>query len=130
MKINEIISESAVFEDDADTQHDSNIATLISILTFLQKRGDNAEAAVKMRTQSLLQLVQNAGATAFDYNALVAAHEKSDAIKTIIKNFNKDSVVINTTNEEADDMESEQSPVQNPEDVVDSMAKKAAKKRE
>jgi len=80
MKINEIIVESVVVESDADVD-DIAIATLMSVLTFLQKRGDNAEVPVKLRTQSLYQLVQNAGVATFDYNLLVAAHEKSDAVR-------------------------------------------------
>ena len=69
----------------------------------------------------------------FDYDALVAAHEKNPAIKNLIKSYNKDYVELSPADELADQEgttttvgdETTQAPV----DTVANMAKRAAKSR-
>ena len=69
----------------------------------------------------------------FDYDALVAANETNPAVKTLIKSYNKDYVILHSKDEEMAAATTTNTPdgdpTQNPVDTVDDMAKRAAKTR-
>jgi len=131
MKINEII-----VEDDMDAG--ANLAELsanvIPVLMFLKTQAEERGVSAKMRTDSLIRMIKNAGDTTFDYKALIAAHENSDAVKEMIKSVNRDEVVLASDELDAEDQEvtgqdAGEGPDQyalSPEEQVSSMAKKAA----
>lgn len=142
MKINEIILEDTSAEDQLGSGsgegEDTLTSNLMPVLMFLKKRSEDKELSAKLRTDSLIQLVQNAGDTTFDYNALVDAFENNDSVKEMIKTFNKDTIELSSDSDsesdeehgEEDGGEEHTSPEQNPEETVSKMAKKAAKNRQ
>jgi len=129
MKISEIICEDESAEEQlAGSSLDSN---LLPVLMFLKKQSDDRKVTPKLRTDSLIQLVQNAGDLSFSYDDLVAAHENDDAVKELISSFNEDEITLKSGNSDADDEEHEsEGPAQDPQTVVHNMAKKARSNRE
>ena len=109
-------------------------SNLLTALELLQHRYQDKKVPPKISTQSLINLVLNTDKT-FDYDALVAANENNPAVKNLIKSFNKDYVELRSAGEEAEDSGTTTNtpngdPSQAPVDTVDSMAKRAAKKRD
>lgn len=126
MKVNDIILEYLAPEDETNLS-----ANLVSVLMFLKQRSEDHGLVPKLKTDSLIQLVQNAGDNTFDYQALVSAYESDPAIKNLIKSFNENDIIL-TSDNDADTEEQAvqaQSQAQNPENTVDSMAKSALKRR-
>lgn len=108
-------------------------ANVIPVLMFLKTQAEERGISAKMRTDSLIRMIKNAGDTTFDYKALVDAHEKSDAVKELIKSVNKDEVVLASDSDEVDAEDEETTGgdansqyALSPEEQVSSMAKKAA----
>ena len=136
MKIKEIVLEDTSAEDQlgGNNGEDTLTSNLMPVLMFLRKRSEDKELSPKLHTDSLIQLVQNAGDTTFDYNALVDAYENNDSVKELIKSFNKDTIELTSDSdvdsEEHGGEEEHPEPEQNPEETVKQMAKKAAKNRE
>jgi hypothetical protein len=138
MKIREIIREDESPQEQLGNQFiDHN---LVPVLMFLIKRSDDREVAPSMNTDSLIQLVRNAGDNTFDYNALVKANEENPAVKNLITSFNRQMITLKSTAEQADsgddeditnadDEETAAGYVQSPEETVDQMAKSAATDR-
>ena len=109
-------------------------SNLLTALELLQHRYQDKKVPPKISTQSLINLVLNTDKT-FDYDALVAANENNPAVKNLIKSFNKDYVELRSAGEEDEDSGTttntpDGDPSQAPVDTVDSMAKRAAKKRD
>jgi hypothetical protein len=138
MKIREIIREDESPQEQLGNQFiDHN---LVPVLMFLIKRSDDREVAPSMNTDSLIQLVRNAGDNTFDYNALVKANDENPAVKNLITSFNRQTITLKSTAEQADsgddeditnadDEETAAGYVQSPEETVDQMAKSAATDR-
>lgn len=137
MRVREIVFEDISPEEQLSGDGKLS-ANLLPVLMFLKKRSEDKELSAKLRTQSLIQLVQNAGDTTFDYKALVNAFENNDAVKEVIKSFNREEIILRTDNDsgdgdseshgDSDEHTSEKQP--DPEKTVAAMAKKASKKRE
>ena len=135
MKVNEIIREDVSAEEQlAGGKLGGN---LLPVLMFLKKRSEDKELSAKLRTDSLIQLVKNAGDTTFDYNALVDAYESNDSVKEVIKSFNREEIILKSDVDTDDDLSSDHEgedgsgdgqKSQDPEKVVSQMAKRAAKK--
>lgn len=148
MKIFEIINEDVSAEEQLggggeDGDHNLS-ANLMPVLQFLKNRSEDKELAPKLRTDSLIQLVKNAGDSTFNYQALVTAHENDDAVKEMIKSFNEDEIILKSDFDRSgsssdsggethgDDSSDEEGGHGGPEDptvTVDKMAKRAANKR-
>lgn len=132
MKINEIINEDVSAEEQLSGNKLLN-TNLLPVLMFLKTRAEDRELSAKLRTDSLIQLVQNAGDVTFNYRSLVDAYENNDAIKELIKNFNEEEVVLKSdTDPEETDIEHSEEEGGQPEDpteVVKGMAHKAAENR-
>lgn len=130
MKIKEIISEDTSAEEQLSSSSSLN-ANLLPVLMFLKKRAEDKELSPKLRTDSLIQLVQNAGDVSFDYHALVDAYENSDTVKELIGNFNEEEIELASDDSESSEEHGDGSPDQahNPRDTVKAMAQKAAKNR-
>lgn len=131
MKINEIIREDVSPEEQLAGEG-SLSSNLLPVLMYLKKRGDDKEVATKLRTNSLIQLVQNAGDNTFTYETLVDAYENDEAVKALIKNFNKDTVEFKSEldiEDEEFDSEEEDRREQDPTEVVKGMAHSAADER-
>jgi hypothetical protein len=85
-----------LFEFAPDESSDSGLAT---VLSFLANRVQDEESDPKISTQSLINMVKNSGAY-FDYDGLVQAYENDDAVKHLIKDFNKDTVTLRLPGDE------------------------------
>lgn len=136
MKIKEIISEDISAADQLSGE-DSLTSNLMPVLMFLKKRSEDKELSPTLRTDSFIQLVQNAGDESFDYNSLVDAFEDNDQVKELIKSFNKESITLKSDADIDDDdqehssgEEEDYTHVDDPEATVKSMAHSAAKERE
>ena len=103
MKIREVITEG------------SN-ASLVTALELLKGKMSS------INTDSLIRMVQNTGIP-FNYQALASAVDSDDAVKQIIKNFNKDEVTFNTGEDEQPGAVSDEG------NTVEKMAKRALNKR-
>jgi hypothetical protein len=133
MKIREIIREDVSAEEQLGGEGTLSI-NLLPVLMFLKKRAEDRELSAKLSTNSLIQLVQNAGDTTFTYESLVDAFENDEAVKELIKNFNEEEVILKSDtdpDEESDiDHEDEEGgQAQDPTEVVKGMAKSAASER-
>ncbi len=136
MKISEIIREDVSAAEQLSHGLGSN---LVPVLTFLKNRSADKDLAPKMRTDSLIQMVQNAGDNTFTYESLVAAYEEDEAVKELIKSFNKHEIILKSDldhDDSEDEMHgSEENDAEQhggPEDptvTVDNMASRAAKNR-
>lgn len=79
MKIREII-----VEDNNTTEFGSN---LLPVLSFLYYRSKNKGLTPKIHTASLIQFVQNAGDSTFDYDTLCTLNQTNEAIQHILSQF-------------------------------------------
>lgn len=106
--------------------------TLVSVLNFLKSSSDKRGLTPKISTASLINMVKNAGTTAFEYGDLVKANEADPTVKNLIKSFNKDEVIIASDNSQTvtNAPDSYAGASQNPEKTVSSMAKSALNRRQ
>jgi len=105
---------------------------LLTALELIQHRYKDRDQLPKINTQSLINMVLNTDRT-FSYDSLVAANDSNPAVKNLIKSFNKNYVELNpiSSGDEAETVNPpEGNPTQNPVDDVNSMATRAAKKRD
>ena len=108
-------------------------SNLTTALELIRHRYKDKKQPPKISTQSLINLELNSEKT-FDYDALVAANENNQALKNLIKSYNKDYIELlpagelddtDATTTNSPDGEATQAPV----DTVSNMAKRAAKTR-
>jgi len=127
MKIREIISEGWLTEGPDDSENED----LITILLYLKERSEDDAESATLRTDSVIQLVRNAGRSMFDYHALTSAFESDEAVKNLIKTFSKDEITLKSDNDDSEDetFDNEEDQAMNPEDTVQNMAQSAANKR-
>ena len=118
MRIAEILAE------DAPTELNANLMT---VLQFLRSRNLEKNVSLKLSTNSLINMVKNTGETSFGYDDLVNA-SSHPAVKNLIKNFNKDEIIIASDLDGTPDISNPNADM-SPEDTVDSMAKRALNKR-
>lgn len=117
MRINEILKEQVSQQD----------ASLITALTLLQRRADEAGSSPTLSTQSLINMIKNTDQS-FSYDALINAQESNPAVKNLIKSFNKDQVTLNPLNSYEDEIVGAEGSGGGP-DTVGNMAKSASKAR-
>jgi len=137
MKVNEIINEDVSAEEQLGTQ--SLSSNLIPVLDFLKNRSEDKELVAKLRTDSLIQMVQNAGDNTFDYAALERAYDTDEGVKSRIAKFNPDEITIKSSfdkgsgasdsGEGGEDEHGGEGHQEDPTQIVDRMAKKASAKR-
>jgi hypothetical protein len=114
------------FEHSSTNTPESN---LLTALELIRNRYNDQDKLPKISTQSLINMVLNTDKT-FNYDSLVAANDTNPAVKNLIKSYNKDYVELRSADEAQDDEGYNTPDVDSPVDVVPSMAKKAAKKRD
>jgi hypothetical protein len=88
-----------LYEFAPDENTESGLATTLS---FLATRIYDEDDDPTMSTDALINMVKNTGAY-FDYDALVDAYENDEAVKNLIKDFNKDTVTLKLPGDEAID---------------------------
>lgn len=141
MRVSEIVFEDTSAEDQlggaADGEPGNLSANLLPVLMFLKKRSEDKELSPKLRMDSLIQLVQNAGDNTFTYEAFVQAAEGNEAVKALVKDYNENEIILHSSVEDAGelkhDSEEAEEAEEDPEDaqrVVQQMAKSARSKRE
>lgn len=116
----------------AHSDKNTSESNLVTALELIRNRYKDSNVMPKLSTQSLINMVLNTDKT-FDYDALVHANETNPAVKNLIKTFNKDFVQLKSDDDEANDTTTNTptgDPTKNPVDTIDSMAKRAAKKRD
>ena len=118
MKIRDILKEDS-------TELGTN---LVPVLVYLQKRSENKNISPKLKTQSLIQMVRNAGDLGFNYDLLVQMHENDPAVQELISDFNEDEVTVSSSADEPEESGSNKTKKRDSEEVVDQMAKSTLKK--
>lgn len=143
MRINELVHSSK-------NTPESNLLTALEVI---RNRYKNQDQIPKINTKSLINLVLNTDKT-FDYQSLVNANESNPAVKNLIKSLDQDYIELHPVGDEPseevplDDMpppspeplpqpamdatptaDPNMGAVEQPVDVVDDMAKRAAAKR-
>jgi hypothetical protein len=113
-------------------ENGSQYANLVSVLMFLKTSAQERGLSPKISTQSLINLVKNSGQPVFEFDDLLAAIEADPAVKELVKNANRDEVVIRAEHDQdvSTDSDSESSSIKNPEQTVKAMAKKALNRRQ
>lgn len=92
---------------------------LLTVLNHIRSKYKQKGVPPKIKMQSLINMVRNAGDQSFNYDTLVSAHENNPAVQNLIKNFNQDTVDLST------DVVAGADSGQDSEKTVDSMAKRA-----
>lgn len=118
-----------VLEDNQDSDRDSNIVTVLSLIQDKVKRN---ELKAEMPTQFVLRMIRNTGLGTFDFQDLMAANNEFDAIQNILKQLNKDTITfVSDDNEETvTNTQDIQAAADNPQQTVSNMAKQAAARRQ
>lgn len=113
-------------------ENGSQYANLVSVLMFLKTSAQERGLSPKISTQSLINLVKNSGQPVFEFDDLLAAIEADPAVKELVKNANRDEVVIRAEHDQdvSTDSDSDSSSIKNPEQTVKAMAKKALNRRQ
>ncbi len=108
--------------------------SLIPVLMFLRHRAINKKLVPKIKTETLIQLVQNAGAITFNYEMLEDMAANNQAVMNLIKSSDRKYTVLQTGQENVLDASEETAPKDDEADkkeksqeIVSKMAKKAAK---
>ncbi|MCX7592439.1 MAG: hypothetical protein N2235_01520 [Fischerella sp.] len=102
-----------------------NYSALMTVLSYLRSRAEKIGQGQKIKTLTLINMVKNAGDSAFNYGSLVNANKKNPAIKNLIKSFNQDEVILTGNSDSSVDLEKINAPT----DTVGKMAKQALSKR-
>lgn len=119
-----------VSEDEATKMGGNVPPQLITVLNFIKNRAADQNVAPKINTVSLINMVKNTGVESFSYNDLVSANDNNDTVKNLIKSMSNDEVILNSDNaEDVSTDDQENNAGKNPQDTVDTMAKRAANKR-
>jgi hypothetical protein len=112
-----------------NSESDPSVASLVTALELIRNRYRHENRPPKISTQSLINLVLNTDKN-FNYDALVSANEHNDAVKNLIKSFNRKYVELKSDSEsEAPTTNVSDQATTGPVDTVSSMAKRAAKER-
>lgn len=108
--------------------------SLIPVLMFLRHRAINKKLVPKIKTETLIQLVQNAGAITFNYEMLEDMAANNQAVMNLINSSDRKYTVLQTGQENVLDASEETAPKDDEADkkeksqeIVSKMAKKAAK---
>ena len=112
-----------------NSESDPSVASLVTALELIRNRYRHENRPPKISTQSLINLVLNTDKN-FNYDALVSANEHNDAVRNLIKSFNRKYVELKSDSEsEAPTTNVSDQATTGPVDTVSSMAKRAAKER-
>jgi len=108
---------------------DRMYATLSNVLMMLRQEYDETGNNV-INTDSIINMVKNAGYANFDYHTFVSA-QNHPTIAKLVKNYNKSTVVLNVDEKSLDSSEKtvDADPTDS-EEIVKKMAKSSLKKRE
>ena len=99
--------------------------SLVALIELIKKRYENNVAEPKINTLSFLKLSKNIGVN-LDYGTFAEIFEQSQAIKNLVKNFNKQYIELKSDDAvSSDDSHSGDAEQQNQKDTVSAMAKKA-----
>lgn len=105
---------------------------LVTALELIRQRYKDENALPSISTDSIINLVKNTDST-FDYDALVAANNSNDAVKNLIKSFDRTKVKLRPFGDEPGTPEQDTTTnLPDPDattNQVDKMAKRAAKQR-
>ena len=120
------IAESNIIEGPTD---DDMVEALITILNHELKSADNSvETGNKISFVELVHIMRNLGHV-IDFDSFKQIYDMTPSIKNLIKNFDKDFITLNTEEEVEVDVSDEANIDEPSQNKVDTMAKRALKKR-
>jgi hypothetical protein len=151
MKVRDVVVENVIDDMLEEGGDEYENAALLTILSYLQNRAADTHKQPRIRADSLINLVQQAGHPQFNYDTLVNIAKNNDRVKNIIKDIKDVTVSVQdgkvnvggggtelvkyvyiepvAQDDEDLDPEADAAPKTAPEKTVDSMAKRAAKAR-
>ena len=123
-----------IVEDDAEDRGDGN---LVTALEFLRNRSKDKHLLPKVRVDSLITMVKNTGAEAFNLDALMNSFKTNETVKGLIKDIKDDEhgvkyAFLKTFSDdtpidgEKPDVEAYGTKKDNPDKIVSQMAKQAS----
>lgn len=102
------------------------VSDLILLLRNQIKRADSSDSYAMLSWTAINNLMADMGHGMYNYDDFKTAYDTNPALKQIVNNFNKDGVVLNT-NTEAPKADAGTDIA--PDKAVDTMAKRATKRR-
>lgn len=125
MKISEVTSGSFLKEQ---------VSVLLTVLSFLRNRAHDKNLVPRISTDAVIQMVKNSGQTTFDFNAFNTAFKTDEAVKNIVKEFDKDYIMLLPFGGESDsvtddEVVDEDPDVRKSQKTVQDMAKRARSNR-
>lgn len=125
MKISEVTDSPAL---------EQQLGILLTVLSFLRNRAHDKNLVPRISTDAIIQMVKNAGQVTFDFDAFNSAYKTSDAVKNIVKEFDKDKTTllpfggeVDSTSDEEETPEDKE--VRDSQKTVHTMAQRARKNR-
>ena len=103
-------------------------SAVINTLTNIRGDADDADQTTEISFDALDQIMKNTGYPQFNYELFKKMYDQSEALKSVVDDFNNDKIVIRTDKEMQKDEPMDYDD-QGSTDVVKKMAKSALKKR-
>ena len=103
-------------------------SAVINTLTNIRGDANDAEQTTEISFAALDQIMRNTGYPQFNYNLFKTMYDSSDALKSVVDDFNQEKIVLKTEKEMAKDQPMNYDDTGST-DVVKKMAKSALKKR-
>ena len=103
-------------------------SAVINTLTNIRGDANDADQTTEISFAALDQIMQNTGYPQFNYNLFKSMYDQSEALKSVVDDFNQDKIVLKTEKEMAKDEPMDYDDTGST-DVVKKMAKSALKKR-
>jgi len=107
---------------------DSVEQDLVLLLRNYIQRANAQGVPAELSYEALTNLMKSTGHGAFDYQAFKSIFDVSPELKSVVKNFNSDGVVLNTKvvdDEDGEKVDADDQPTK----TVQQMAKRATRKR-
>lgn len=103
-------------------------SAVINTLTNIRGDADDSEQTTEISFAALEQIMRNTGYPQFNYNLFKSMYDGSEALKSVVDDFNQDKVVLRTEKEMAKDAPMDYDD-NGSTDTVKKMARSALKKR-
>ena len=103
-------------------------AAVINTLTNIRGDADDSDQTTEISFNALIQIMKNTGYPQFNYSLFKSMYDSSDALKSVVDDFDQEKIVLKTEKEMAKDEPMDYDDTGST-DVVKKMAKSALKKR-
>ena len=113
------------FQNDKTQEIESAV---MNTLTNLRGSADDADQTSELSFGALEQILKNTGYPQFNYNLFKSLYDRSDALKSVVDDFDQEKIVLNTE-KQAEKDQAMDFDGQGSTDMVKKMARSALKRR-